>query len=420
MKFPALDEAQGKLQAKRTELAGIFAEAQDGGEGTLDLSKVTSVGGDNAVKAAHIKTLNDEMTDLSKQVEEYLAVQAAGETADKAGADAEARKRAGLEPGDARPTGAARKSIGDLFVESDAYSQRGNRTTATVDMDLANVVRPRNTLFETGAGWAPESTRSGLFVEDAQRPVQVTDLLPQIPSGQAAYKYMEETTFTNNAAERAEGAVYGEAALALTERSVTVESVGVWLPMTDEQLEDVPGASAYVNARLPFMLRQRLDSQILVGDGVTPNVLGINNKASIQTQAKGTDPVPDAIYKAITKVRVTGRASANAVVFHPNDWQGVRLLRTADGVYIWGNPSEAGPERIWGIQVVQSDAQTENTAVVGDFANFSLLVVRRGVEVQVTNAHSDFFIKGKQAVRASVRVATVWTRPEGFATVTGI
>lgn len=117
---------------------------------------------------------------------------------------------------------------------------------------------------------------------------------------------------------------------------------------------------------------------------------------------------------------MTGRAQPGAVIFHPNDWQDVRLLRTSDGIYIWGNPSEAGPERIWGLQVVQSDAQTENTAVVGDFTNYSLLAVRRGIDVQVTNSHASDFINGKQAIRADLRTALVFTRPAAFATVTGI
>ena len=231
---------------------------------------------------------------------------------------------------------------------------------------------------------------------------------------------MEETTFTSNAAERAEGAIYGEAALALTERSVTVESVGVWIPVTDEQLEDEAGAAAYLDQRLPFMLRQRLDSQLLVGDGNTPNIEGINEVSNVATQVKGADPTPDAIHKGVTKVRVTGRAMPNAVIMHPNDWQDIRLLRTSDGIYIWGSPSESGAAAIWGLQVVQSDAQTEHTAVVGDFANYSLLVVRRGMEVLTTNSHSTDFINGKQAVRASIRVAAVWTRPEAFCLVSGI
>ena len=140
----------------------------------------------------------------------------------------------------------------------------------------------------------------------------------------------------------------------------------------------------------------------------------------MQTQAKGSDPVPDAIHKGITKVKVTGRAMPNAVIMHPNDWQDVRLLRTTDGIYIWGSPSETGEPRIWGLRVVESDAQTENTAVVGDFANYSLFVVRRGIEVKVSDSHSDYFVKGKQAVRAGMRAATVWLRPEAFCKITGI
>lgn len=400
MTFPALKDAEGKLTAKRAELKSIFDEAGP----DRDFSKIKSISGDNAAKVEAIRTINGELDALAKEFDDLVMVQKAAENSE--------RQAEGIESGAGETRHEkGRKSVGDQWIESDAFKFKGR--TSELDVDL-------KTLMTTSAGWAPETTRSGLVVESAQRPVQVTDLVPVVPTSQAAYVYMEETTFTNNAAEAAEGGTYGEAALALTEQTSTVRKVAVWLPVTDEQLEDEAGAGAYINARLPFMLRQRLDGQILTGNGTAPNLRGVNNVVGIQTQAKGADPVPDAVYKAMTKVRVTGRAMPNAVVFHPNDWQDVRLLRTADGIYIWGNPSEAGPERIWGLSVAQSDAQTENTAVVGDWANYSLLAVKRGIEVQTSNSHSGFFIEGKQAVRADFRAALVFTRPAAFATVTGI
>jgi HK97 family phage major capsid protein len=411
--FPALKDASGKLDAKRDELAAIFAEADPGSDGTIDLSKVARFSGDQGAAVDTIKALNDEMSDLGAQVERLTAVSAAASAMGETG-----RVEAGSnDGGDRRP-----KGLGELFTSSAAYTARAGSTgpKASLDISLRDAMSPRNTLMTTGAGWAPETTRSGLVVEDAQRPVQVTDLIPFVPWTQSAYTYMEETTFTNNAAETAEGGAFGEAALALTEKTSAVRKLAVWLPVTDEQLEDVPGARAYAEMRLSFMLRQRLDSQILVGNGTPPNLEGINAVSGIQTQAKGGDPVPDAVYKAMTLVKVTGRANPQAVVFHPNDWQGVRLLRTTDGVYIWGSPSEVGPQRIWGINVVESDAQTENTALLGDFTNYSLLAVRRGIDVQVTNSHASDFVSGKQAIRADMRAALVVTRPAAFATITGI
>lgn len=386
-------ELQEKLVAKQDVLARVFAEAGP----DMDLSKVKSLEGDNTHKVEQIRALNAELSDLRKALDskqELLGI--AANVAQGKGEMFASRQT---------------KSIGEMFVESAAYKDKG--AVAHLDVDL-------KTLFSRGAGWAPEVTRSDLVVDYATRPIQVTSLVPTIPVDQSAYKYMEETTFTNAAAEAAEDGAYGEAALALTERTAVVEKVGVWIPVTDEQLEDVAGAAAYIDRRLRFMLQQRFDSQILNGNGTTPNLQGILNVTGIQTQAKGTLTTPDAIHKAMTKVRTVGMAFPDAVVLNPADWEEIRLLSTTDGVYLWGGPAMAGPEMIWGVRVVQANALAAGTGLVGDFANFSLCGLRRGIEVQISNAHDDFFIKGKQAVRADFRAVLVWLRPTAFCTVTGI
>ena len=411
MTFPALKEAQGKKRAKQDELGAIFAEAGP----DVDLTKVKSVKGTTHDIAAKIRELNDELTDLGKEVDSLTMVQKAAERA-KTADDNVGAAESGAESGNgASSYGAPTKSFGQMFVESDAYKLKQGPIgpESTIDVDL-------KTLMTTAAGFAPEIQRTDKLVEFATRPIQVADLIPQTQTTQSAVQYMEETTFTNAATEIAEGGTYPEAALAFTEQTSLVRKISVFLPVTDEQLDDAPRIRGVIDNRLPFMVRQRLDSQLLSGNGTAPNLRGVLNVVGVQTQAKGSDPGPDAVYKAIVKVEVTGQAFANACVFHPNDWQNIRLLRTADGLYIWGNPSDAGPERIWGLRVVRAQAMTTASALVGDFANFSELSVRKGIDTQVSNSHSTFFVEGKQAIRADMRAAFVIYRPTAFCTVTGL
>lgn len=422
-----LVEARGKLQAKQKELADIFTAAKTA-QG-YDFTQVKGMGldGDQAARVEAVQAKNAELNDLADKVKSLQDVEDMAAGIKRLGDDFKQPAGGGLHPAPGTGGQAAQaKSLGQLFVESEAYTKRGQRKEADIDVSgmdpygKGDTFRGIKTLMSTSAGWAPETIRTGKLVEDAQRPVQVLDYIPSVPTSQSAVVYMEETTFTNNAAETSEGSAFAEAALALTEQSSPVRKIAVFLPVTDEQLEDVAQVQAYVNNRLGFMLRQRLDLQVLVGDGTAPNLSGILDRSGLQTQALGTDPVPDAIYKAMTKVRVTGRATPNLVVLHPNDWQGIRLLRTADGIYIWGSPAEAGPERIWGVPVAQSDAITENTGLVGDFAMHSELAIRRNITLKVSDSHDDYFVKGKQAIRADMRVALQVYRPEAFCSVTGI
>lgn len=409
--------ARKALRERSDMLDEIFEQAG----ADFDPAKVTAREfKDGAELATFIRNVNAELSYIGKRVSEFDELdrikaengrlRAAGKGYDK--------DPARFAPGDRRPEP---KSFADVLAASGALAagkQRQRSNWATEEFDAKAWLQSK-TVFETGAGWAPESTRTGRVVLDEQREIAIIDVIPSIPTTQAAIVYMEETTFTNAAAERAEGGAYAESALALTERTSTVRSIGTSLPVTDEQLADVEGVSAYLDTRLGFMVRQRLDGQIIAGNGTPPNLMGTLNVSGINSQAKGVDSVPDAVYKGIDLCRVTGRAEPNVVLAHPTDWQGVRLLKTADGVYIWGSPMDAGPARIWGLPVVLSTAVTENTMIVGDYARFAMLHVRRGLEIQ-TGFTNDDFTDGRVTYRAGIRVALVHYRPSAFTQVTGV
>lgn len=320
-----------------------------------------------------------------------------------------------------RGLGEELKSSGDMSQDFNGiyfYKEMAKQAASDVEVKRALGLEQKTTMT-TAAGWAPQSIRIDRVALDEQRIPNVAAIIPKGTTDQAAIVYMEETTFTNNAGAKAENSAFDESALALTERTRTVRKVGTTIPVTYEQLEDVSGVRSYLDNRLGLMLEQSLEDQIVTGDGNSPNFNGYLTDVS-QSQAKGTDPTPDAFYKGMVTARVTGRANPTHILIHPLDWQDVRLLRTADGVYIYGSPSDPGIERMWGLPVVQSTAETQNTGLVGDFTGHSQLYMRAGVQMETTNSHASEFTSNVLRIKIWLRGALVIYRPSAFVKVTGI
>jgi len=411
-----LSELREKLNERRDRLAKAFEEGKTE-SGELDMSQVKSLEGDTSLaKVEKMRQLNAEIDELASNVEQMEAVE---KSRDKLNQPSRPQFPGKDDESDHKDRKASR-SIGEQIVKHELFEEwQAKKSRGEVLMVEEFGLKELKADFLTSAGWPPESTRTGIVIDEPTRPIQVIDVVPSGQTGQAAVLYMEETTRTHNAAEVAEGGAYAESEFVLEEKNEPVRKIGDSVPVSDEQLDDVAMAQSYLDQRLRFGVRQRLDGQILNGDGTAPNLEGVLNRTGLQTQAKGTDPIPDAVHKAMTKVRVTGRAQPGAVMFHSNDWQKVRLLRTSDGIYIWGSPSEAGPARIWGLPVVQTEALTEGTALTGDFANFSQLFERRGLEVSMGFVGSQF-TQGMQTMRADMRVALAVYRPAAFCEVTGL
>lgn len=432
-----LKEAREKLGAKQDELGKVFAEAKTD-DGQYDFNKVTVLGAEvkgSIAVAEKVKAMNAELDELAGYAETLEAAEKAADAHAERGKGRRGFPLPGQSDGKGAPANQMQfKSLGEQVIEAKefkAWAGRGRMDGITLGFDdmlpsefLAKAAQfdtvGNKTLMTTAAGFAPESIRLPGFVEAPTRPIQLLDIIPLGRTNQASVPYMEETTRVHAAAEKAEGAAFAESQFAFTEKSTDVRKITDSLPVTDEQLEDVALVESYINGRLAFGVRQRLDLQVYNGDGIAPNLRGILNTVGIQTQAKGADPTMDAFYKAMVKIRVTGRAIPTHHVMHPEDWQDIRLTRTADGIYIFGSPTDAGPERLWGLPVVQNDAAAAGTGLTGSFQPAWIsLFERRGVDIQVGYVGTQFG-EGKRTVRADLRAALAVFRPAAFATVTGI
>jgi HK97 family phage major capsid protein len=260
----------------------------------------------------------------------------------------------------------------------------------------------------------------------------VADLMPNVPVGSNTVRAVIESTATNNASSVAEGAAKPASILNFDVVDEPIRKVANYIKVSDEALEDLDYLQAEVSGRMSLFVLLEEEAQLLKGNGTAPDLTGILNRSGLTAaQAKGADTVAIAIHKEITKIRVASFLDPDAVVMHPNDWEGALLEVDSNGQFFgpgpftgaYGNgqgPGGTYSGTYWGLRVVVTQSQTENTALVGAFALGAQVLRRRGVTVTMTNTDQDDFIKNLVTILAEERVGLRVIRPAAFGTVTGI
>lgn len=327
------------------------------------------------------------------------------------------------------------RSLGQRVVDS-AEFQSGLRSIKSTPFSIelegisvkslqeARDAAAMKTTMTTGAGWAPYGPRVPGYVPSAQRLPSLADLIPQQDTESPLFYYMEETTFTNNAGYVAEGATKPESAFALTSNTVQAAKIATTLPVSEEQLEDVPQVREYIDNRGTLQIQLAEESALLDFTAGANNWDGFLQKSGVQVQAAGADPTPTAVLKAMTKVQYSPgfAAMATGIAMNPTDWQNVLTLQETTGAYIWSAPSAptAMPDmRMWGMTVRPVSALSQGTALLGNFRMFSQIWRRSGLSIRMAYANDDA-LKNLVRIIFEERLALVISRASAFAKITGL
>ena len=111
----------------------------------------------------------------------------------------------------------------------------------------------------------------------------------------------------------------------------------------------------------------------------------------------------------------------DAHVINPANWQTIQLSKDANGQYYGSGPfAGAQAPTLWGLPVAVTPSIVANTALTGAFRSSAQIFDHGGMRVDVSNSHSDFFIKNLVAIRAERRLALAVYRPAAFGTTTGL
>ena len=436
-------QLRDRLKATREDLAGLRADR-------TRLRKERDEARDAFGHADFSADGDVKITESQPFLDAEIAVANLGECDDKI-ADAEALERTMLQllgdntpaggglPGNGNNTGGVAHSWNAFtMLESDASEYRGaienglfTSTGKFGTVELGQVV-DREGFAQFLAAAVPTApagqvpTEQGAVIPDvrgiypvALKRLGLLDLIPTGTTDSNIIQYVQVTGIPGYAAETAELTVKPQEGITFQDATAPVRTIAGYIKTARQALDDVSGLASLINLLLPYDVRRRLESQILIGNGVGQNLLGILNVSGIGAPASVTgDTIADGILRAMTTI-VLSDGDPSFVTLNPLTWLKVATQKasgTGDYMFMQPGGSQALYQQatIWGLAVTQNRLIPQTSPLVGDNMGATLLV-REGVNVRVSDADQDDFVNNRVTTLAECRVAFPVWRPSAFA-----
>lgn len=359
----ALDSVEAKLTAMSTK---ADAEAQANGKVSID----TKAALDN------IGTTQREFADRLVSLEQKGSAQHEGET--------------------------VVSGWGAQFTKSASYTDFQNGSTQKARFEV------KNTLVGADANVAPD--RKPGIVPGAANILTIESLYSSIPTSSNAIEYTREASFTNAAAEAAEGSLKAESSLTWSLVNMPVATVAHFIKISRQLAGDNAALAAYVDARMVFGVQRRIESGLVTGTGVAPILSGFMAAGNSTLHGIANAALGTVLKKLVLIRMVIGNLEVagytpSAIVLNPADWAGIEndlLVAVSNANRV--TYDMAGNPRLFGVPVVKSVGMTAGSFAVGDFTNHGNIHNREGVVVQLSESDGDNFQRNLITLRAERRL----------------
>ncbi len=293
---------------------------------------------------------------------------------------------------------------GGQLIKSDKYQSFAAGQTGKARIEV------KNTLTGADANVAPD--RKPGIVPGAAPVLTLESLLPSTATSSNAIEFTKEASYTNSAAEAAEGAAKAESALTWSLVNMPVSTVAHWIKISRQLAMDNVALAAYVNARMTYGVNRRVETQLVSGNGTAPNISGFLNTGNFTAHGYANANLGTVLKKLVLIRRIIGDLqnagyAPDGIVLNPVDWAIIEtdLMTEGSGNTARVSVDAVGRPTLFGLPVVASVGMTSDNVAVGAFAQASMIYNREGVIVELSDSDSDNFTKNLVTVRAERRLA---------------
>lgn len=359
------------------------------------------------MKAENAKVLAGlEASASSAGAEAKAAVKAANEAAEQISGHAnrivelEQKISSQVKAGKTAP-----ETLGRVVIKSEAFKQFAAGSSQRLRVEANTIIGQEGSPAENSDTLVPADRQSGI-VPGAFRLLRIRDVIPGGRTGSNAIEFVKEASFTNNAAERNEGVDKPESALTFTLVNQPVRTVAHFIKASKQVLDDAPMLESYIDNRMRYGVEQKIDAQMILGNGTAPALSGMTDTGNFTAFAPTTgDNALDNINRAIYAV-IGADYAPSAILMNPADWGVIERTKvgTSDSRYVVGDPLRPIMPMLWGLPVVVSNNMTSGKFMVADFNRAYQVFDRTGVIVEMFEQDDNNVQKNLLTIRAEARL----------------
>ena len=315
-----------------------------------------------------------------------------------------------------------KKSFIDFVKGNDKYQalSQKSQNCAEIEVSKSDMASMAETKVTSSGLVAPQYDP---VIQGAPRQnLLIRDLIPTTPVTGQSFTYFKELLHTLGAGMVAEGAAKPTSNVTFEQVTDIVKKLAVWMPVTDEALDDVPQLYSYIQELLRYDLELKREGQLLKGDGTGNNLNGIMTQATVFDPAlsKTTDTAIDTVRRAIYQARKQSKLAADAVVMSDLDWMNIELQKDGENRYLFANLQGLVTPVLWGRPIVASDSMDEGDGsttggefLTGSFQQGARIYDRMGFTIKVGMINDDF-IKNQRAILVEERLGLAVRKKHAF------
>lgn len=270
-------------------------------------------------------------------------------------------------------------------------------------------LKARNVVTLAGIGGKDAQLAQNDLARTVERPLNLLDLISFTPVTNEYVPLFRESAYDIMADLVEEGADKPESNLKFGVTDLKTGTIAHWIKVSIQLINDMPALAAYIEGRLAYGVRLKLEAKIVTGDTVKTGarsfvgLLEDGEHASITVQKEDTaiDVISRAKYKASA-----GGVLSEYILLNPEDWGSVERIKGADGHYIFGAPGAAVQPVLWGLPVILSAAIPVGKYWVGNITLGLAAYTREDVSVELSTEDGNNFTKNLCTIRAEMRAAS--------------